>query len=75
MKHQSFWVIHMQMWKMSKEICMKKLYKKLLNNNFGSVLIMVVAVLLSVIAVTSSASLMVVAGQNQLQTQYSHDMI
>jgi len=53
---------------------MKKLFKKLLNNN-GSVLIMVVAVMLSVVAVASSASLMVVTGYNQLQTQYSHDKI
>ena len=53
---------------------MKKLLQKLLNNN-GSVLIMVVAVMLSVVAVASSASLMVISGHNQLQTQYSHDKI
>jgi len=53
---------------------MKKLLQKLFNDN-GSVLIMVVAVMLSVVAVASSASLMVVCGHNQLQTQYSHDKI
>jgi len=53
---------------------MKKLFKILLNNN-GSVLIMVVAVMLSVVAVASSASLMVITGHNQLQSQYSHDKI
>ncbi len=54
---------------------MKKLFKKLLSNNVGSVLIMVIAVMLSLVAVASSASLMVITGHNQLQTQYSHDMI
>ena len=54
---------------------MNKLFKKLLNNNIGSVLIMVIAVMLSIVAVASSASLMVITGHNQLQTQYSHDMI
>jgi len=54
---------------------MKKLFKKLLDNNVGSVLVMVVAVMLSIVAVASSASLMVITGHNQLQTQYSHDMI
>ncbi len=54
---------------------MKKIFKKLLNNNVGSVLIMVIAVMLSIVAVASSASLMVITGHNQLQTQYSHDKI
>ncbi|MCK5050643.1 MAG: hypothetical protein KAS53_02800 [Candidatus Cloacimonetes bacterium] len=54
---------------------MNKLFKKLLNNNFGSVLVMVIAVMLSIVAVASSASLMVITGHNQLQTQYSHDKI
>lgn len=54
---------------------MKKLINKVLNNNIGSVLVMVVAVMLSLVAVASSASLMVVTGYNQLQTQYSHDKI
>ena len=53
---------------------MKKLLQNLLSDN-GSVLVMVVAVMLSVVAVASSASLMVVCGHNQLQTQYSHDKI
>ncbi len=54
---------------------MKKLFKKLLNNNIGSVLVMVIAVMLSIVAVASSASLMVVTGHNQLETQYSHDKV
>jgi len=54
---------------------MIKLFRKLLNDNSGSVLIMVIAVMLSVVAVASSAGMMVLTGQNQLQTQYSHDQI
>ena len=54
---------------------MKKLINKLVNDNIGSVLVMVVAVMLSIVAVASSASLMVVTGYNQLETQYSHDKI
>jgi len=38
---------------------MIKLFKKIFNSNDGSVLIMVTAVMLSVVAVLSSASLMV----------------
>ncbi|MCF7858892.1 MAG: hypothetical protein K9N07_06140 [Candidatus Cloacimonetes bacterium] len=54
---------------------MKKLLLKDINNNIGSVLVMVVAVMLGVVAVASSASLMVITGHNQLDTQYSHDKI
>lgn len=54
---------------------MIKLTKKIMQNNIGSVLIMVVAILLSVVAVSSSASLMVITSHDQLQTQYSHDKV
>ena len=54
---------------------MKKLIYKLVNNNIGSVLVMVIAVMLSIVAVASSASLMVITGYNHLETQYSHDKV
>lgn len=49
--------------------------KKLLKNESGSVLSMVVAVLVGLISVISSASLISLIGSDQLDTQYAHDKL
>ena len=49
--------------------------KKLLKSESGSVLSMVVAVLVGLISVISSASLISLVGSDQLDTQYTHDKL
>ncbi len=49
--------------------------KKLLKSESGSVLSMVVAVLVGLISVISSASLISLVGSDQLDTQYAHDKL
>jgi hypothetical protein len=49
--------------------------KKILKSESGSVLSMVVAVLVSLISVISSASLISLVGSDQLNTQFAHDKL
>ena len=49
--------------------------KKLLKSESGSVLSMVIAVLVGLISVISSASLISLVGSDQLDTQYAHDKL